>query len=124
MGDLYLWDEGTAGPRRDRLCRVRGVTLQFGVEVCTLREWTNWRGSRERPESAPLIDSTCSRSDPSDMAEIRVFHEDKFLCRAVCAELAVRPFRSVKFFAPEIGGDGNYVVSCGIARPPSIRCLT
>ena len=22
------------------------------------------------------------------MAEIRVFHEDKFLCRAVCAELA------------------------------------
>jgi putative transposase len=28
------------------------------------------------------------RIDPRDMAEIRVFHEDKFLCRAVCAELA------------------------------------
>lgn len=28
------------------------------------------------------------RFDPWDMAEIRVFHEDKFLCRAVCAELA------------------------------------
>ena len=28
------------------------------------------------------------RYDPRDMAEIRVFHEDKFLCRAVCAELA------------------------------------
>ena len=28
------------------------------------------------------------RLDPRDMAEIRVFHEDKFLCRAVCAELA------------------------------------
>jgi putative transposase len=28
------------------------------------------------------------RFDPRDMAEIRVFHEDKFLCRAVCAELA------------------------------------
>jgi putative transposase len=25
------------------------------------------------------------RIDPRDMAEIRVFHEDKFLCRAVCA---------------------------------------
>ena len=28
------------------------------------------------------------RFDPRDMPEIRVFHEDKFLCRAVCAELA------------------------------------
>ena len=28
------------------------------------------------------------RFDPRDMAEIRVFHEDKFLCRADCAELA------------------------------------
>lgn len=28
------------------------------------------------------------RFDPRDMAEIRVFHEDKFLCRAVCTELA------------------------------------
>ncbi len=28
------------------------------------------------------------RFDPRDMAEIRVFHEDKFLCRAVCPELA------------------------------------
>ena len=28
------------------------------------------------------------RFDPRDMAEIRVFHEDVFLCRAVCAELA------------------------------------
>jgi putative transposase len=28
------------------------------------------------------------RFDPRDMAEIRVFHQDKFLCRAVCAELA------------------------------------
>ena|SRR5262245_11044332 len=28
------------------------------------------------------------RFDPRDMAEIRVFHEDRFLCRAVCAELA------------------------------------
>jgi len=28
------------------------------------------------------------RIDPRDMAEVRVFHEGKFLCRAVCAELA------------------------------------
>lgn len=28
------------------------------------------------------------RFDPRDMGEIRVFHEDRFLCGAVCAELA------------------------------------
>jgi putative transposase len=28
------------------------------------------------------------RYDPRDMAEIRVYHKDRFLCRAVCQELA------------------------------------
>jgi putative transposase len=28
------------------------------------------------------------RYDPRDMAEIRVFHKDRFICRAVCQELA------------------------------------
>jgi len=28
------------------------------------------------------------RYDPSDLAEIRVFHRERFLCRAVCQELA------------------------------------
>lgn len=28
------------------------------------------------------------RYDPRDMAEIRVFHDDRFLCRAISAELA------------------------------------
>ncbi|MGO9849381.1 MAG: Mu transposase C-terminal domain-containing protein [Methylocella sp.] len=28
------------------------------------------------------------RYDPRDMAEVRVFHQDMFLCRAVCQELA------------------------------------
>jgi putative transposase len=28
------------------------------------------------------------RYDPRDMAEIRVFHQHRFLCRAICTELA------------------------------------
>lgn len=28
------------------------------------------------------------RFDPRDMAEIRIFHQDRFLCRAISAELA------------------------------------
>jgi hypothetical protein len=30
------------------------------------------------------------RCDPRDLAEIRVFHHDRFLCRAICPELAGR----------------------------------
>jgi hypothetical protein len=28
------------------------------------------------------------RFDPRDMAEIRIFHKDRFLCQAICPELA------------------------------------
>ena len=28
------------------------------------------------------------RYDPRDAAEVRVFHNDRFLCRAICPELA------------------------------------
>lgn len=28
------------------------------------------------------------RYDPADIAEIRVFHQDQFVCRAICAELS------------------------------------
>ncbi len=37
------------------------------------------------------------RFDPRDMAEIRVFHKDKFLCSAICPELAgaVVPLREI-----------------------------
>ena len=30
------------------------------------------------------------RYDPADLAEIRVYYQDRFLCRAVCQELADR----------------------------------
>jgi putative transposase len=30
------------------------------------------------------------RYDPRDVAEIRVFHDDRFLCRAICSELAAQ----------------------------------
>ena len=38
---------------------------------------------------APYVGETVTlRFDPRDMAEIRVFYKDRFLCRAVCAQLA------------------------------------
>jgi putative transposase len=38
--------------------------------------------------AAYIGETVTLRLDPRDMAEVRVFHNDKFLCRAVCAELA------------------------------------
>jgi putative transposase len=38
--------------------------------------------------AAYIGETVTLRFDPRDMAEIRVFHGDRFLCRAICAELA------------------------------------
>jgi putative transposase len=38
--------------------------------------------------AAYVGESVIVRYDPRDMAEIRVFHDYRFLCRAICAELA------------------------------------
>jgi putative transposase len=38
--------------------------------------------------AAYVGESVTVRYDPRDMAEIRVYHKDRFLCRAVCQELA------------------------------------
>ena len=41
------------------------------------------------PTLAAYVGETVTlRYDPRDLAEIRVFHKERFLCRAVCAELA------------------------------------
>jgi putative transposase len=38
------------------------------------------------------------RYDPRDIAEVRLFHQDKFLCRAICPELAGQtvPLRDIQ----------------------------
>jgi putative transposase len=38
--------------------------------------------------AAYVGESVSIRYDPRDLAEIRVYHQDRFLCRAVCQELA------------------------------------
>ncbi len=38
--------------------------------------------------AAYVGESVTLRIDPRDMGEVRVFHEERFLCRAICAELA------------------------------------
>jgi putative transposase len=38
--------------------------------------------------AAYIGESVTLRYDPRDVAEIRVFHEQEFICRAICPELA------------------------------------
>ena len=38
--------------------------------------------------AAYVGESVIIRYDPRDVAEIRVFYQDRFLCRAICQELA------------------------------------
>jgi putative transposase len=38
--------------------------------------------------AAYVGESVIIRYDPREMAEIRIFHHNRFLCRAICAELA------------------------------------
>ena len=64
------------------------------------------------------------RLDPRDMAEIRVFHEDKFSCRAVCAELAGATVPLREILRARNRQRENCAASCGTGSPPSIRCLT
>jgi len=40
--------------------------------------------------AAYVGESVIIRYDPRDMAEIRIFHQDRFLCRAICPDLADR----------------------------------
>jgi putative transposase len=38
--------------------------------------------------AAYVVEDVLLRYDPRDVAEVRVFHDGRFLCRAVCQELA------------------------------------
>jgi putative transposase len=48
--------------------------------------------------AAYVGESVVLRYDPRDLAEVRLFHQGKFLCRAICPELAgmTVPLRDIK----------------------------
>ena len=62
------------------------------------------------------------RYDPRDMAEVRVFHEGRFLCRAVCQELAGRPCRCATSSGPGAGAAASSARRSGSARRRSTPC--
>ncbi|AUD12457.1 hypothetical protein CW734_00905 (plasmid) [Planococcus sp. MB-3u-03] len=59
--------------------------------------------------SIPILlyvgESVVIRYDPRDLAEIRVFHEDRYLCTAICPEIAGYTVNLKEIVAAEINGD-------------------
>ena len=69
--------------------------------------------------AAYVGESVVLRYDPRDMAEVRLFHRGKFLCRAICPELAGADRRAARHSA----GAGSTAPrsSRDTARPPGDR---
>src|SRR6266487_4615034 len=70
---------------------------QLDLLLLTVRKTRRVQQDGIRFEGYRYIDPTLAgfvkedvliRYDPADMAEIRVFHQDCFLCRAICQELS------------------------------------
>jgi putative transposase len=70
---------------------------QLDLLLLTLRKTRRVQQDGIRFEGYRYIDATLAgyvkedvviRYDPADLAEIRVFYHDRFLCRAICQELA------------------------------------
>lgn len=72
--------------------------------------------------AAYIGESVTLRLDPRDLGEVRVFYKDRFLCRAICAELAGALLRSKRSFARETDAVRNCAPCSAIASRPSIRC--
>ena len=65
--------------------------------------------------AAYVGESVIIRYDPRDMAEIRIFHHDRFLCRAICAELAGETIALRDIIRPAIADDGTCAKRCKTA---------
>ena len=89
----------------------RGVTLQIIWRKTLhaiwriLRVWTNWRGLRERPEGAPLIDSACSNL---------TWNNDRPL-KAVAVAAGI-PFRTAQHWVSHAQGFSQTATAAGEGR--------
>ena len=66
--------------------------------------------------AAYVGESVVLRYDPRDVAEVRLFHQGKFLCRAICPELAGEPSRCAISNRLAISGGASCARPCAIGR--------
>jgi len=85
------WEANGFLPRLpDSLERLDLLLLTVAKTRRVQQDGIRFQGNRylDPTLAAYVKEDVLIRYDPADMAEIRVFYQDRFLCRAICAELA------------------------------------
>ena len=85
------WENGGFLPQMpDSLEQLDLLLLTVARERRVQADGVRFQGLRyvDLTLAAYVGESVILRYDPRDMAEVRIFHEGKFLCRAICPELA------------------------------------
>jgi len=91
MPPLQRWEQGGFLPRMPEALEQLDLLL---LTVPTARkvhpDGIRFQGLRyiDTTLAAYIGESVTLRYDPRDAAEVRVFNQDRFLCRAICPELA------------------------------------
>jgi putative transposase len=88
---LARWQAGGFTPRMPAsLEQLDLLLLTVARPRRVQRDGIRFQGLRYiDPTLAALVGETVTvRYDPGDLAEIRVFHDERFVCRAICPELA------------------------------------
>ena len=91
MAPQVRWEAGSFLPRLpDSLEQLDILLLTVAKSRHVLRDGIHFQGLRyiDLTLAAYIGEDVTIRYDPRDLAEIRVYHGEKFLCRAVCQELA------------------------------------
>ena len=85
------WDQGGFLPRMpESLEQLDDLLLTVARQRRVQRDGVRLNGLRyiATALAAYVGESVTVRYDPADMAEIRIYHQDCFLCRALCPDLA------------------------------------
>ncbi|HEY3265581.1 MAG TPA: Mu transposase C-terminal domain-containing protein [Armatimonadota bacterium] len=91
MAPMQRWGQGGFLPRMpESLDSLDLLLLTVPKERKVHADGIHFQGLRyiDLTLAAYIGESVVVRYDPRDLAEIRVFHHERFLCRAICPELA------------------------------------
>jgi putative transposase len=91
MAPAERWEKGAFLPRMPESIEQLDLLLLTVLKTRKVRnDGIHFMGMRyvDPTLAAYVAESVTLRYDPRDMAEIRVFHQQRFLCRAICPELA------------------------------------
>lgn len=100
MAPQARWEQGSFLPRMPESLELLDLLLLTVPKARKVHpDGIRFQGLRyvDTTLAAYIGESVVLRYDPHDMAEIRLFHEGRFLCRAICPELAGQtiPLREV-----------------------------